>query len=126
VASPQHAAAWHGWGLLEKDQGNYLRARDLWLKGIQALRASPNAYLYQSLAVLAAEMDCVEEARKWFREGTRTVMGRASHALWQAWALMEQRQGDRSLVRALLKRGLEARWAPRERVFLGGGGRGGA
>lgn len=25
VASPQHAAAWHGWGLLEKDQGNYLR-----------------------------------------------------------------------------------------------------
>lgn len=25
VANPQHAAAWHGWGLLEKDQGNYLR-----------------------------------------------------------------------------------------------------
>ena len=30
----------------------------------------------QSLAVLASEMDCVEEARKWFREGTRTVMVR--------------------------------------------------
>ncbi len=25
VANPTHAAAWHGWGLLEKDQGNYLR-----------------------------------------------------------------------------------------------------
>lgn len=25
VANPQHAAAWHGWGLLEKEQGNYLR-----------------------------------------------------------------------------------------------------
>lgn len=25
VASPTHAAAWHGWGLLEKDQGNFLR-----------------------------------------------------------------------------------------------------
>ena len=25
VANPQHAAAWHGWGLLEKEQGNFLR-----------------------------------------------------------------------------------------------------
>lgn len=49
------------------------RARDLWLQGIQNLRRNPNPYLYQSLAVLAAEMDCVEEARKWFREGTRTL-----------------------------------------------------
>lgn len=24
--------------------------------------------------MLAAEMDCTDEARKWFREGTRTVM----------------------------------------------------
>ena len=81
MAAPTHAAAWHGWGLLEKQQGNFLRARDLWLKGIQALRKSdaPNPYLYQSLAVLASEMDCVEEARKWFREGTRTVT-----VSWQA------------------------------------------
>jgi tetratricopeptide (TPR) repeat protein len=169
VAAPTHAAAWHGWGLLEKQQGNFLRARDLWLKGIQTLRktGAPNPYLYQSLAVLAAEMDCVEESRKWFREGTRTVtvswrarsprawvarveggglvelsaspsvhssgiwpawcplphailppacrpcpfclQGRASHALWQAWALMEQKQGDRAVVRALFRRGIEVR-----------------
>ena len=32
VAEPSHAAAWHGWGLLEKKEGNLLRARDLWLK----------------------------------------------------------------------------------------------
>lgn len=25
VANPMHAAAWHGWGLLEKEQENYLR-----------------------------------------------------------------------------------------------------
>ena len=136
----------------------------------------------QSLAVLASEMDCVEEARKWFREGTRTVMvrgfslpcpalcmrvvrvcrmlcvwcahwvpggllqcavraamhstrppqslchdlrdapaapllcaqGRASHALWQAWALMEQKQEgqDPAMVRGLYRRGLEARCVP--------------
>lgn len=115
VANPQHAAAWHGWGLLEKDQGNYLRARDLWLQGIQNLRRNPNPYLYQSLAVLAAEMDCLEEARKWFREGTRTLTGKASHALWQAWALMEQRQGDKAMVRPLYNRGLEV--SPRSRYL---------
>ena len=32
VADPKHAAAWHGWGLLEKQQDNVLRARDIWLK----------------------------------------------------------------------------------------------
>lgn len=37
------------------------------------------------------------------------LQGKESHALWQAWALMEQRQGDNSIVRALYKRGLEVR-----------------
>jgi hypothetical protein len=32
VADKGHAAAWHGWGMLEKAQGDYLRARDLWTK----------------------------------------------------------------------------------------------
>jgi len=32
VANGSHAPAWHGWGLLEKRQGNLTRARDLWMK----------------------------------------------------------------------------------------------
>lgn len=44
--------------------------------------------------------------------GPPRPQGRASHALWQAWALMEQKQGDRALVRPLFRRGLEARCAP--------------
>lgn len=32
VANKKHAASWHGWGLLEKRQGNLVKARDLWLK----------------------------------------------------------------------------------------------
>ena len=32
VANNQHAASWHGWGLLEKRQGNFRKARDLWMK----------------------------------------------------------------------------------------------
>ena len=39
VADPKHAAAWHGWGLLEKQQDNVLRARDIWLKARPALCA---------------------------------------------------------------------------------------
>ncbi|GAB4821788.1 hypothetical protein N2152v2_008834 [Parachlorella kessleri] len=113
VADSGHAAAWHGWGLMEKGLGNYIKARDLWIKGIQATRRRPNPYLYQSLAVLAAEMGVTEEARKWFQLGTDTVMGAASHALWQAWALMEARQGDKQAVRPLLQRGLAV--SPRSR-----------
>lgn len=32
VANGEHAASWHGWGLLEKRQGNFKKARDLWMK----------------------------------------------------------------------------------------------
>lgn len=31
-ANNKHAASWHGWGLLEKQQGHFKKARDLWLK----------------------------------------------------------------------------------------------
>jgi hypothetical protein len=39
VADKKHAAAWHGWGMLEKKQGNLLRARDLWKKVLRARRS---------------------------------------------------------------------------------------
>jgi len=43
------------------------------------------------------------------------TQGQASHALWQAWAIMESRQGDQAAVRYLFKRGLEA--SPRSRYL---------
>lgn len=47
----------------------------------------------------------------------RPAQGAASHALWQAWALMESKQGDSSLVRPLFQRGLSV--SPRSRyTFL--------
>lgn len=117
VANPKHAAAYHGWGLLEKQDGNYAKARDVWIKGIKATGPEANSYLYQSLAVLAADLERPEEARKWFRVGTRTLQGAASHALWHAWAMMEQRVGtDAEVVRTLFRKGLEA--SPRSRYTL--------
>ncbi len=58
-------------------------------QGIRATEGMPNPHLFQSIAVLAGEMGYVEEARRWFREGTRTIKGKQSHALWHAWAIME-------------------------------------
>lgn len=120
VASPSHAAAWHGWGLLEKKYGgDIVKARDLWMKGIQATMDNPNPYLYQSLAVLASELGRVDEARQWFRLGTKTMKGQMSHALWQAWARMEEQlqQEDPDVVRMLYRKGLER--SPRSRyTFL--------
>ncbi|DBA72955.1 hypothetical protein WJX79_002845 [Trebouxia sp. C0005] len=113
VANNEHAASWHGWGLLEKRQGNFRKARDLWMKGIKATKSKPNSYLYQALALMATELNYTEEARQWFMEGTKTVMGAQSHAIWHAWAGMEASQGDVTVVRYLYRRGLEAN--PRSR-----------
>jgi len=116
VVDEAHACAWHKWGTLEKSQGNYLRARDLFMQGIQRCRRRPqaqNAYLYNALAVMAAQLGRVAEARAWFEEGTRTLEGAASVALWQAWAVMEAKQGDPSAVRYLFKKALAAN--PRSR-----------
>lgn len=54
-----------------------------------ATRGRPNPHLYQSMALLAGEMGYVAEARRWFREGTRALRGRCSHALWHGWAVLE-------------------------------------
>ena len=101
VADKRHGAAWHGWGMLEMRQGNYQRARDLFIKG---LRLSPDdqtgkEFLYQSLGVMAMERGRYDEAREHFRSGVQTRTGRGSGALWQAWALLEQKAGDTTEVR---------------------------
>lgn len=43
------------------------------MQGIRNTRHQPNAHLYQSLAILAAEMGCAAAARKWFEEGSRLL-----------------------------------------------------
>lgn len=111
VVDSTHACAWHKWGLLERSEGNYLRARDLWMQGIQRCKRKPqsqNAYLFNALAVMAAELKRVSEARAWFDEGTSTIEGAASVALWQAWAVLEANQGDPTAVRYLFKKALKA------------------
>ena len=107
VANMSHQAAWHGWGMLEKRDRNYVRARDCWIRGIKNAKRSPSPYLFNSLAVLAAELGRVDEAREWFQKGTKTEFGSGSQALWQAWALMEAEKGDKAAARELFRKALE-------------------
>lgn len=105
----------------------FLSRRPL-LQGIQKCRRKPQnqiAYLYNALAVMASQVGRVEEARAWFEEGTRTLEGAASVALWQAWAVLEAKQGDPTAVRYLFKRALGVN--PKSRWVQGGkkGGSGG-
>jgi len=118
VASSRHAAAYHGWGLLEKGQGNFTKARDIWIRGIDATRPEGSPYLFQSLAVLAAEMNKPDEARRWFREGTLGSTGKESHAIWHAWACMEvKEESDELTIRQLFQNGLKS--SPKSRyTFL--------
>lgn len=56
------------------------------VQGIQQCRRKPEssqAYLYNGLACMAAQLGRVGEARAWFEEGTSTAEGAASVALWQ-------------------------------------------
>ena len=32
LVDPSHGASWHAWGMLEKKEGNFVAARDLWVK----------------------------------------------------------------------------------------------
>lgn len=76
--------------------------RDLWTTGINKCRqvsSRSKTYLHCSLAVMAADLGKLAEARAWFREGTRLADGRASCALWHAWAMTEAKLGDSSAVR---------------------------
>lgn len=47
LVDPAHAAAWHAWGMLEKQEGNSIKARDLWIK------VSPTPTLRSSLEDLS-------------------------------------------------------------------------
>eukprot|EP00879_Flechtneria_rotunda_P007512 GHRR01007881.1.p1 GENE.GHRR01007881.1~~GHRR01007881.1.p1 ORF type:complete len:435 (+),score=105.09 GHRR01007881.1:765-2069(+) len=116
VVDETHAAAWHKWGMLEMRQGNYLRARDLWTTGISKCRKAPGKqtnYLYCSLAVMAAELRKLSEARAWFQEGTNRAEGKSSCALWHAWAMTEAHLGEPAAARYLFRRSLQAN--PRSR-----------
>lgn len=63
-------------------QGNYIRARELYEKGLRKA-TEPSPYLYQSLGLLCQRMGLIEEARRWFRMGTKEVKGISGHAIWQ-------------------------------------------
>jgi tetratricopeptide (TPR) repeat protein len=88
LADSGHSAAWHGWGQLEMRQNRLVEARNIFMSGIRNARM-PNAYLYESIANLACDVGLIDEARYWFREGTKQVGSSESHALWVSWGNME-------------------------------------
>lgn len=100
VADPKHPAAWHGWGMLEMRQGDLLRARELFIRGLRELGPDrDSAYLHHSLAMLCKRLGRMEEARQWFEQGTFTKEGEGSFALWKDWGQLEAEAGDITLAR---------------------------
>jgi hypothetical protein len=73
----------------------------LCLQGIRATQERPNPHLYLAIAELAGEMGYIDQARQWFREGTSSLEGKRSHALWHAWAVMEASKVSRIARNAL-------------------------
>ena len=38
LVDPTHAASWHAWGMLERQEGNAVKARDIWIKVSNRMR----------------------------------------------------------------------------------------
>jgi tetratricopeptide (TPR) repeat protein len=107
AADKTHAAAWHGWGSMEKNLGNYQRARELYIKGVRLVPPmDASAHLYHSLGVMALERGRISEAREHFRQGVRTEAGAKSGAIWRSWAMLEANAGDEEQARKLFQKGL--------------------
>ena len=68
---------------LRRCHGSVIVCRSCLLQGIsKTKKRKPNPYLYQSVAVLAAEMGLTESARDWFQRGTSTFsVGSRQHLL---------------------------------------------
>lgn len=98
VADSRHAAAYHGWAMLEREAGNYVTARDALVRGITATRDNPSSYLLDAIGNLAAHVGLLDEARDWFRAGTNTIAGANSHAIYTSWACLEWKKGDQKIA----------------------------
>ena len=90
-------------GELERAEGNYQRARDLFLKGVMKVpKSEASAHLYHSLGLMAMERGRYDEARKHFRDGANTEKGAKSAAIWQCWGLLEAECGEKRTREAML------------------------
>ncbi|CAN6477902.1 unnamed protein product [Victoria cruziana] len=104
VADEKHVAAWHGWAILEIEQGNIKKARNLLGKGLKYCGA--NEYIYQTLALLEARGNRIDQARYFFQQAT--ICNPKSCASWLAWAQMEVQQENSTVAGKLFERAVQA------------------
>lgn len=136
AADSQLSEAYHAWGVMEMRQvgvdnrtgslpreesscerarvlqGNLAKAQDLLVKGLRAAQSTGNdvsvTYAYSSLGQLCERMGKLDEARRWYSEGTKTKLGSNNFVLWSSWALLESQGGtEAAQVRYLFGRALD-------------------
>ncbi len=103
-ADPKNAPTLQAWALLEKEQGQIDRARQLFAR---AAEADPkHAPTLQAWALLEKEQGQIDRARQLF---ARAAEADPKHApTLQAWALLEKEQGQIDRARQLFARAAEA------------------
>lgn len=101
---PKNSAMWEGWARMERDLGNYARARELYQLG---LRASPRSrYLWLGWALLERKVKNFERSRTLFARG---VAVSSDSVLLQAWGCLEaEDMHDIPRARELFERAIEA------------------
>ena len=102
--APNNPKPWQAWGLLEKQEGNFERARELFEQGIAA--DPHHAPLWQAWGLLEKEVGNITRARELFEQGTAADPHHAP--LWQAWGLLEKEVGNITRARELFEQGTAA------------------
>jgi tetratricopeptide (TPR) repeat protein len=94
----------HSLGALELHAHNATAARAAFAAGL--LRCPNNSPLLLGAALAEVKLGCLAEARAFFRQAVRADKAHA-HA-WQAWGVLEAREGNVETSRSLFEGGLRA------------------
>jgi tetratricopeptide (TPR) repeat protein len=94
----------HSLGALELHAHNATAARAAFAAGL--LRCPNNSPLLLGAALAEVKLGCLTEARAFFRQAVRADKAHA-HA-WQAWGVLEAREGNVETSRSLFEGGLRA------------------
>lgn len=106
-ACPTDPISWNALGVLEAEHGTSLSRPVEYFEQATSVD-STHAISYQAWALFAERKKLdVAEARRLYMLGVEKCDADGQGILYQAWAVMEQRQGSVAEARELLKRGLD-------------------
>ena len=100
--APNHVPAWQAWAIMERDQGNIERARELFKKAVEV--GPQHAPAWHAWAIMERDQENIEIARYLFENAVQA--NDRDPMTWQAWAVLERQQRNFERARELFKKAI--------------------